>query len=137
MAARGAPRAGACAGGGGPGRVAPARCVAVGGTERGAGPARPLAREWAGGSWRPLPVPAPRAGLLLGVSCRTASACLAVGAAPAGHGPAGPATALAGPLAEWWNGRRWRRLTPVIPPGAQAAWLADASCPARPGCVAV
>jgi hypothetical protein len=64
---------------------------------------------------------------LSGVSCRTARNCLAVGYD----------VETGGPLAEAWNGARWRTVSVKLPPGWVAGTLSGVSCAAVARCVAV
>jgi hypothetical protein len=106
-------------------------CMAVGyrATAHGRGP---LAEEWNGRSWTSVPIPAPKAtdSYLVSVSCAAKSQCTAVGAA---------ATSLtsSGPIAEQWNGRKWRLTQTANPAGVQAGSLTGVSCASRDQCVAV
>jgi hypothetical protein len=63
----------------------------------------------------------------MSVSCTSARACLAVGLHTAGSGT------LLYPLAEAWNGHRWRLLRAPRVPGV----LLGVACPRRRACVAV
>lgn len=71
----------------------------------------------------------PQADQLNGVACRSAKDCLAVGADY--H--------TGRPLAETWNGTRWRAVSVKLPAGASGALLDGVACPAATGtyCVAV
>lgn len=72
-----------------------------------------------------------RNNLLYGVSCVTWSRCVAVGARVAG-------SALAfRPLAELWNGARWRVMPTPSPAKLPRALLAEVSCQSSRDCVAV
>jgi hypothetical protein len=61
------------------------------------------------------------------VACRSARDCLAVGADY--H--------TATPLAETWNGTRWRAVSVPLPSGASGALLDGVACPATTHCVVV
>jgi len=102
-------------------------CVAVGFTFDSAGnPVATLSERWNGKSWhiqRTLN-PAPGSGFG-GVSCSSASFCVAVGG-----GPAGVRT-----LAERWNGRSWG--IQRTPEPSQGGGLAAVSCTSTVACTAV
>jgi hypothetical protein len=109
------------------------RCMAVGSRARTKTTTNPLAEVWTGGSWRILATPRPataRSSLLIEVSCRAASSCVAVGSST---NSANRATALA----QAWNGTRWRLITPARPAGARSSELLDVSCTGSHGCMAV
>jgi hypothetical protein len=93
----------------------------------------PLAERWNGRSWTLQSVPsAGNEGIpLAGVSCPTARSCTAVGLANYN-----PLTGGKSPLAERWNGHRWRiQPTPQIGnPGSQ---LSGVSCSSPSACTAV
>lgn len=80
----------------------PARCLALGAQVRN-GTGGPLAEAWNGTRWRTLPTASlgTANANLLSISCPRPGRCTAVGddVGTAGH---------ARPLAEQWNGRRWR-----------------------------
>jgi hypothetical protein len=102
-------------------------CVAVGFPVDSAGnPVATLAERWNGKSWaiQPTPNPAPGSGFG-GVSCTSASFCVAVGG-----GPAGVRT-----LAERWNGRSWA--IQRTPEPSQGGGLAAVSCTSTVNCIAV
>src|SRR5215469_10175477 len=61
------------------------------------------------------------------VACRSARDCLAVGADY--HTDT--------PLAETWNGTRWRAVSVPLPSGASGALLDGVACPATTHCVVV
>lgn len=84
-------------------------CVAVGDFSDPAGLQQPLTERWQGHAWAALPGPGfpGRSASLYTVSCRSASACLAVGDTT----PNRP-HARSSPLAQWWDGTRWK----VVPP---------------------
>lgn len=106
-------------------------CIAVGTFAGSSDVLRPLAERWNGTSWKVLPAPAPRGGsttLLQGVSCLAANACLA-----AGSHFSGKATV---PLAEWWNGKSWRLISPAAPAHASFSGFAAVSCSAAKACTA-
>lgn len=94
---------------------------------------KPVALEWDGTSFartRPV-VPAAASGnaILQGISCGSPNDCIATGFG--GTGEEGP------PIAERWNGSRWR-LEPVsLPRQISTADLTGVSCPANGHCVAV
>jgi hypothetical protein len=102
-------------------------CVAVGFRFDSAGnPVATLAERWNGKSWavQPTPNPAPGSGFG-GVTCTSASFCVAVGG-----GPAGVRT-----LAERWNGRSWA--IQRTPSPSQGGGLAAVSCTSTVACIAV
>jgi hypothetical protein len=109
-----------------------ANCVAVGSTPFNESPGV-LAERWHGKSWKIDPVPVPRpaqagAGLLSGVSCPSATECVAVG------------TYHLAALAETWNGRAWTLARPPSPRGTSSAFgasLSAVSCATAKNCVAV
>jgi hypothetical protein len=101
-------------------------CIAVGQFTVGEN-MTPLAEAWNGTTWAIQPVPAPsgmgrpQASILNGVSCTSATACIAVGAN-------GGAT-----LAERWNGTKWAlQRTP-----STRARLNGVSCTSARACMAV
>jgi hypothetical protein len=147
--------------------LASGTCAAVGWYYYGAaGPGRTLAVRWNGRAWLAEPAPGRgREDLLEGVSCATASACLAVGSladAATGTGwsaiPAPPGGAMSSvscpapgscqavgllppgdrPVAARWNGRAWQaERVPPPRPAQQTLNLAAVSCPAASFCLAV
>jgi hypothetical protein len=93
-----------------------------------------LAERWNGTAWSIAPVP-PVAGdvtTLTGVSCVSASDCLAVGVlAPVGQ------TATTLPFAESWNGKSWSLATIPLPAGLTGGELLGVSCSSAGVCTAV
>ncbi len=93
----------------------------------------PLAAVSNGSSWTLTSVPLPNAseeGYLRGVSCSSASTCVAVGYyfdSSVGWLP----------LAESWNGSTWTAQTAAVPSGALTSALYDASCASATACSAV
>jgi len=71
------------------------KCLAVGQTE-----ALPAALTWNGATWTSLPTPRGTRGALYGVTCVTATDCVAVGSAPSGSNASHD-------LSEFWNGTAW------------------------------
>ena len=108
-------------------------CEAVGD----AGQAAPLTERWNGARWSLQRLPHPpntRGSALIGVSCSSPRACVAIGQ----YNVRGSQAYL--PLAERWNGMRWR-LETVAAPGARVpsirSRLSAVACPASNSCVAV
>ena len=66
---------------------------------------------------------------LVGVSCPSAKACLAIGFSSGSRGRL--------LLAESWNGSRWTLLRPSVPAGAKSAEFVAVSCSAANACTAV
>jgi hypothetical protein len=106
-------------------------CVAVGIRGEAHGRA-PLAEKWNGHSWQVMRMPAVGAADagLTAVSCPSATNCTAVGAEDA-------ASASSRPLAEQWNGHRWRVTQASDPHGIEHAYLTGVSCPRTGRCEAV
>lgn len=102
-------------------------CTAVGGSENQSA----LAEHWNGKTWRLESVPAltnpASIGYLqlTGVSCPAAKFCVATGSYNG-----------AVPLAETWNGTKWR-LTRLPLRANQSAWLSGVACASTAACVAV
>jgi hypothetical protein len=155
------------------------RCVAVGQwrefhqTPPGCNPLRPpckiirlggtVTELWNGSSWAIQSTPSQAAGYssggLFGVSCASATACMAVGgnvaeqwngsiwSATPGAGvlaqvsctAAANCTAVGGgPLVEGWNGSSWATQPPApIPPGPASDQFSGVSCPTATDCTAV
>jgi hypothetical protein len=111
-------------------------CVAVGVDEnaeisvKGGGA---LIQTWNGKTWKSVAPKAPKGALsaeLLGVSCKSATACVAVGVYLDGSGAGVP-------LAETWNGKTWTPSAPATPKGSGGGQLLGVSCTAAKSCVAV
>jgi hypothetical protein len=105
-------------------------CNAVGFAQLSASLTVGLAEEWNGTGWRVRAFPSPAMASFVGVqdvSCRSSTACMAVGIAFA------PATTS---LAEVWHAGRWR-LVRAAPRSPTEATLNGVSCPAATRCVAV
>jgi hypothetical protein len=102
------------------------RCVAVGNRINGSDVQVTLAERWDGRRWLVLatPSPGPHLNVLNGISCRTATDCMAVGYYDAAGGSQA--------LAEHWNGATW---TVLAAPHNGA--LRAVSCPAVGSCMAV
>jgi hypothetical protein len=110
--------------------ASPTACMAVG-SYRNSPRVFPLAERWNGTSWSLLKPPVPKGAgdtSLLGVSCVSASACIAVGSYRSKAG-----TVLT--LAEVWNGATWS-IQPTPNHGAVNA-LASVSCTSANACTAV
>lgn len=97
----------------------------------------PLAEHWDGTSWTiqhvPVPAGSTSAALDGGVSCPSATDCIAVGAAGFYGTPSNTQ-----PLAERWNGTSWTiQATPAVPADAYNPYLGGVSCTSPAGCTAV
>jgi hypothetical protein len=112
---------------------APGTCMAVGSFHAPAGLSLALAERWNGSAWTALPTPNPSGGhgsVLTAVSCRSASACTAVGSYRNSAGTAAT-------LAETWNGTTWRIQPTPDPAGSFGSYLTGVSCAAAGACTAV
>jgi hypothetical protein len=108
-------------------------CMAVGFFLNPLGEQRPLAETWNGASWTVKTVPMPSGtqfGYLRGVSCTSATACTAVGAA-------GPTNLPTQPLAERWNGTSWAVQTVPNPANTIDVTFTGVSCTSGTACTAV
>jgi hypothetical protein len=90
----------------------------------------------AGSAWKVEPTPnqnrdAAATNELSAVSCTSGRACTAVGS----HAASLSSTGF--PLAERWNGTRWRIQRTVLPTGARSGGLVGMSCPSATACTAV
>ena len=107
-------------------------CTAVGYRTASTGAVVPLAETWNGQVWSVRAIPAPSGATdtrLFGISCSSASACIAVGRYVKGG--------LELPLAERWNGTRWRVRAAASPAGAKGSDLFAVSCSSAAACTAV
>jgi hypothetical protein len=115
---------------------APGWCQAAG---QSADDRRPMAARWNGRSWLPesvpAPVPAPEAMTLGGVSCTSPRFCVAVGSAASGVGARPSPAFRQRPVAEEWDGSRWRLLRP--PSAGRISELTAVSCRSPGSCLAV
>jgi hypothetical protein len=100
-------------------------CWAVGYTFPGAGTGS-LTEKWNGDAWRVVSTPSSKSGDLIGDSCPSPTACLAVGASD------GSAA-----LAQIWTGTKWVGTPAARPRGATAAQLSAVACPSQADCLAV
>lgn len=110
-----------------------ASCMAVGDFENDAAVPRTLAMRWDGGHWRIKATPNPPGAIasrLSGVSCTTATACVAVGYYVNRGGKVLT-------LAERWNGARWSIQATSDPAGAVGSWLLTVTCTSARACTAV
>src|SRR6266851_7689552 len=108
-------------------------CMAVGTYVDPSGTGVSLAERWDGARWSQLPIPNPpgaAVSTLLGLSCTSSSACIAVGAYIDSSG-----TFHA--FAERWDGTTWRVQSIPEPPGAQGTFLNAVSCSSASSCTAV
>ena len=108
-------------------------CTAVGRSFDAAGNQTPVVESWNGVAWtsQAAAVPAGATGVeLSGVSCRSASACTAVGSYNDSSG-----TQVT--LAESWNGTVWHVQATPDPTGAPASALVGLSCRTAKACWAV
>jgi len=105
----------------------PNSCTAVG-TAEGSSEVT-LAEHWDGTAWTIQPTPAPSTPFVQltfdGVSCPSATRCLAVG-----HTDSRP-------FAESWNGSTWMLVSVPVPPGGKLGRLRGISCPSVTDCIAV
>ncbi len=114
-------------------------CTAVGSYDNGAGARVTLAERWDGSTWTVQPTPNPSGATfsdLLGVSCTSATACVAVGFSysQSGNGPPGPAQTLV----EHWDGTAWTIQSSPQPPGLPpSSDLYGVSCTSATACTAV
>jgi hypothetical protein len=107
-------------------------CTAVGQYTESSKPAKTLTERWNGSSWAVQASPNPvegKAAVLAGVSCVSASSCLAVG----NYLPGGLEEKT---LAESWNGTEWSVKTTPNPTGSAASSLAGVSCSSAIACTA-
>jgi hypothetical protein len=105
-------------------------CTAVGAAESGE-TFSTLAERWGGSAWTVQTTPNPtgvNAPYLTGVSCASATSCLAVGHAL-------DSSNLAKPVAERWNGTTWALQTTPTLAGSQSS-LVGLSCVSASACTA-
>ncbi|HVB43705.1 MAG TPA: hypothetical protein VNF47_13510 [Streptosporangiaceae bacterium] len=106
-------------------------CTAVGSYLDLSGTRLTLAETWDGSSWQEqvTPVTGVHASELSGISCTSASTCVAVGVETRTSG-------LHMPLAEKWDGGTWQLLAAPPSPGGHGA-LTSVSCPRPSACMVV
>lgn len=112
------------------------QCVAVGDTNNDTDP-ETLVESWNGSGWTVVPSPdvssSTQDNLLSGVSCTSASFCVAVGQVV----PSGSSSGTVGQtLVETWNGSSWS-ITPSPNPAAAGSGLSGVWCNSPSSCVAV
>ncbi len=108
-------------------------CTGVGDVINAEGVLRSLAERWDGTKWHTQIVPNPgeaKTSRLEGVSCSSASSCIAVGSYTTSAGTTKT-------LAEQWNGSEWKIQTTPNVSGATATYLAGVSCTSSSACMAV
>lgn len=116
-------------------------CVAVGMAFANVLSAHALAETWTGSGWKPAspPAPAGQFTLLTGISCRSATRCVAVGSdtvkLPLGGPGAGSPGAAA--LSDILVGTSWVRKPVPVPKGTLISSLNKVSCPVAGFCMAV
>ena len=88
-----------------------------------------LAESLSGSTWTVVSIPDPGGGQLTGISCKSASACEAVGSFSNGS--------TTETLAEAWNGSSWSVQSTPNPSGATSSQLGDVSCKSASSCEAV
>ncbi|HEY2579842.1 MAG TPA: hypothetical protein VGI74_26315, partial [Streptosporangiaceae bacterium] len=105
-------------------------CMAAGFYANGSGTDQTLIESWNGTAWSVIPSPDAGTGgnVLAGISCSSASSCVAVG-----FHANGTSTST---LALVWNGSTWS-LTSSPSPGVDGNTLNDVSCVSATSCVAV
>jgi len=107
-----------------------ANCIAVGNYQNSAGDSYALAERWNGSTWAlqaPVTPSGDTAFFFLGVSCPTATYCIAVGVNQ-------PAVGSSTTVAEAWNGSTWALQSAMSPAGA---WLEAVSCSSTTNCEAI
>jgi hypothetical protein len=107
------------------------RCMAVGWSARQGRYRSLLAESWNGSKWELRTTPKVSGATkseFNGVSCASATSCVAVG------GVLAPINDM---LAEVWNGKKWALQTPPTPSGGNAPDLLAVSCAATTACTAV
>jgi hypothetical protein len=116
--------------------VAPSYCQAVGVAQSGR---RPVAALWDGRGWQAEPMPGPVPGsqdlTMAGVSCTSATFCVAVGDYIRGAGARPSRRFRDRTLAEVWNGSRWRIVRTPNP--ARQSRFGGVSCTSPAACTAV
>lgn len=108
-------------------------CLGVGKYRTSSNPLNALAETWNGTSWSLQTLPLPTGttwNWLTGVSCSSASFCMAVGNYKLSTGNYHP-------LVEKWNGTSWTVQTPSEPSGATQTSLSAVSCTGTTNCIAV
>jgi hypothetical protein len=109
-----------------------AACTAVGSALNSHGVTVPLAKSWNGRKWAVQPVAFPAGATvstLTGISCVSATACVAVGETASDRHVA--------PMTEVWNGARWAARPVPVPAGAVYSTLSGVSCVSATLCIAV
>jgi len=114
--------------------VSPTACTAVGGETPSPSPGGPVAERWNGTEWAIQPMVGPSGSVetvLEGVSCASASECLAVGFQTSSAGVQTPYSAR-------WNGSSWSAASVPLPsePGFSSG-LSSISCTSATSCMAV
>jgi hypothetical protein len=110
-------------------------CMAVG-TATTSTSTKSFAERWNGSRWSEERLPTPAHSLyarLRGISCAAPDICTAVGSA--GYEVNGSIHEL--PLAERWQGHKWRIQVGKRPPGSTSSAFTAVSCPSRKVCVGV
>jgi hypothetical protein len=116
-----------------------ATCVAVGTTGSVYGVETPFAVVAGGGDWTPRAPVGPAVignSTLEAVACSSPDSCVAVGREELPTPFFGSRSTGDRPLAEAWDGARWRRLSAGVPPDVTDAGLEGVDCVAT-GCMAV
>jgi hypothetical protein len=109
-------------------------CVAVGAAGASHGIGALLTESWNGTKWTRGSISAPphtQGGFLDGVSCATASFCVATGAVFVGSAGA------EAPLIEGWNGKAWAIMKLAPPKTSIPTGLYAVSCPSADSCLTV
>ena len=111
----------------------PGWCTAVGDDFDSGGRQVTLAEAWDGSTWAAQPTPTPSGAVesvLNGVSCSSATSCVAVGKYR-------DSTGTAQPLTEIWDGSQWLIQAVPNPTGSEASILNGVSCTSSTSCTAV
>jgi hypothetical protein len=111
-------------------------CTATGHSQDAANRKTALAERWNGRTWEIQSTPSSGAGaggatdtVLRGVSCPSATACIAVGTSTTNFLPQG--------LIERWNGTAWQVQAAALPAGASGSTLTAVSCANPTACTGV
>ena len=113
--------------------VSATACVAVGQYRDPDEVVKPLVEVWDGSAWTISALPSPagaKAAWLNGVSCASATECVAVGRSQSGSG-------VEKALLMRWNGSSWSIESTPTPEGATDVWLSGVSCASDSACAAV